>query len=35
MRHRLLAAATLPIWLGIFAMTLLLAACPGGNSGGY
>jgi uncharacterized membrane protein YozB (DUF420 family) len=35
MRHRSFAPWTLPIWLAIIAMTLLLAACPGGSSGGY
>jgi hypothetical protein len=35
MRHRPFAPWMLRIWLGILAMTLLLAACPGGSGGGY
>ena len=34
MRHRF-APLTLRIWLAVIAMMLLLAACPGGNGGGY
>jgi hypothetical protein len=35
MSHRSFTPPAPWIWLALFAMSLLLAACPGGGSGGY